>query len=65
MVLSQASKLNSKRWSRLLKGHITAEWQNQDLNSNESDFKAVPFLLLDTVEMKINQDSKGLLLLSF
>lgn len=38
--ISQMNKLSSER-SHLLKSHATAKWQNQDLNSAASDFKAI------------------------
>lgn len=43
--VSQVSRLKSKTWSHVLKGHTSAEWQNQDFNPKASDFKAVPFPL--------------------
>lgn len=39
--ISQMKKLNSERWSHLVKIHTTAKWQSQDLNSDASDFKAI------------------------
>lgn len=60
----QARKLSSERQSHLLRGHTAAQRQKQDLNSDALGFKAIPFLLRDTLYMKTNQNSKRLFFLS-
>ena len=63
-LILQVRKLSSESWSHLLKGHINAKWQTWDVTSDASDFRAILFLLHDTLWIEANWDLKRLFFLS-